>query len=323
MLNSIHIQGFKGFKDTKIEGLRKVNLILGGQNVGKTSLLEAVYLGVHPKGEVNMVSDIFRSFEKSDSARYYEYLYREGEINIIIDVESEINNKKLVSRTTTDRSNLKGKYPYVEDLNFSHSFNMARGVVSDELHQYAYEENVLTISINQNSQESQVQLIGKVIGARKKKNLIKILSEIEKRIEDVEVISPDGDLRVYIGLKNELTLFPLTLLGHGFSRLLNLYSNLIVTYASLVLIDEIENGIHYTALPVMFKGIKEITEKDDIQSIITTHSWECIRAACEVYEDKPEDFQCIRLERDGDNIKAVCIPGEQMLQMMNEDMEVR
>jgi len=43
MLSKIHIQGFKGFKDTRIDSLRKVNLILGGQNVGKTSLLEAVY----------------------------------------------------------------------------------------------------------------------------------------------------------------------------------------------------------------------------------------------------------------------------------------
>ena len=35
MLETIHIQGFKGFKDTHIGPLRKVNLVVGGQNVGK------------------------------------------------------------------------------------------------------------------------------------------------------------------------------------------------------------------------------------------------------------------------------------------------
>ena len=46
MLETIHIQGFKGFKDTHIGPLRKVNLVVGGQNVGKTSLLEAVWLAM-------------------------------------------------------------------------------------------------------------------------------------------------------------------------------------------------------------------------------------------------------------------------------------
>ena len=39
MIETIHIEGFKGFTDTTIGPLRKVNLIVGGQNVGKTSLL--------------------------------------------------------------------------------------------------------------------------------------------------------------------------------------------------------------------------------------------------------------------------------------------
>ena len=75
MLTSIHIQGFKNFKDTKIEPLRKVNLILGGQNVGKTSLLEAVWLGAGNLGNVYKLPSIFRLGDDGDVRRFFESVF--------------------------------------------------------------------------------------------------------------------------------------------------------------------------------------------------------------------------------------------------------
>jgi hypothetical protein len=42
-----------------------------------------------------------------------------------------------------------------------------------------------------------------------------------------------------------------------------------------------------------------------------------------VFADSPQDFQGIRLERVGDDVRAVCIEGEHLLRMVAEDMEVR
>jgi AAA15 family ATPase/GTPase len=44
LLNSLHIKGFRGFTDFKVEGLGRVNLIIGRNNAGKTTLLEAIGL---------------------------------------------------------------------------------------------------------------------------------------------------------------------------------------------------------------------------------------------------------------------------------------
>ena len=162
-----------------------------------------------------------------------------------------------------------------------------------------------------------------VVVKRKKRILLNLLEKIEHRLLDVNSLSIDSQRRVYVELDGLEKAIPLPQLGHGFSRLFHLYCSLLVTDSKLALIDEIENGIHYSSLPTMFKGIQEIATNNDIQSLITTHSWECLRAACEVFSDKPELFQGIRLERDGDNTKAVCIEGERMLRMMERDMEVR
>ena len=44
LLNRLQIKGFRGFEDLKVEDLRQVNLVIGRNNAGKTSLLEAIYL---------------------------------------------------------------------------------------------------------------------------------------------------------------------------------------------------------------------------------------------------------------------------------------
>jgi AAA15 family ATPase/GTPase len=132
-------------------------------------------------------------------------------------------------------------------------------------------------------------------------------------------------LRIYVELDGEAAALPLPQLGHGFSRLVYLYCSLLVTEAKLALIDEIENGIHYSSLPTLFQGIQDIAIKHDVQTMMTTHSWECIRAAYNVFAEAGslKDFQLIRLEREGDNIRAVVINDENLVTVMEAGYEVR
>jgi AAA15 family ATPase/GTPase len=330
MLTSIHIEGFKNFKDTKIESLRKVNLILGGQNVGKTSLLEAVCLGIDDVNNANQVSSIFRLMEGGDKNRFFEGTFNEnGFILVHTDTKDyEFNASWITSwgdnreRASTIRFS-KNNFVYEK---MDHGF---RRLLFISPHSENGQDKVdksnlfLPISVHAPSQATTAALLDKSVIKRKIKELIKLLQQIEPRLEDVRALAPDGEIRVYVELNDHSVYLPLPQLGHGFSRLVHLYCSLLVTDSKLALIDEIENGIHYSSLPTMFKGIQQIATNNDIQSLITTHSWECLRAACEVFSDKPELFQVIRLERDGDNTKAVCIEGERMLRMMERDMEVR
>lgn len=44
MISSIQIKGFRGFSDFEMRGLGRVNLLVGTNNSGKTSVLEAIDL---------------------------------------------------------------------------------------------------------------------------------------------------------------------------------------------------------------------------------------------------------------------------------------
>ena len=335
MLTSIHIEGFKGFKDTLIAPMRKVNLILGGQNVGKTSLLEAVYFGASDVNNSQQIPTLFRVAEGRDSQRYLEsVLGKKG--RWLVDLTDD---KAKVLRTTNNSNLDRGIFfdlqkSKIDDVNI-HRFikdeNIERGGEIRQKISVALSAkeilflNPLAVSVHLPSQLAVAQLFDKTIMARKKKILLEMLRRIDPRLEDMHSLSPDGEQRIYVELEGDGEALPLPQLGHGFSRLVYLYCSLLVTDAKLALIDEVENGIHYSSLPTLFQGIQDIAAKHDVQTLMTTHSWDCIRAAYKTFADagKLEDFQLIRLERDNDNIRAVMINDEMLDTVMEAGYEVR
>jgi AAA15 family ATPase/GTPase len=44
MFQKITVANFRGFRELRLESLGRVNLVVGDNNVGKTSLLEAIFL---------------------------------------------------------------------------------------------------------------------------------------------------------------------------------------------------------------------------------------------------------------------------------------
>ena len=340
MLTSIHIQGFKGFKDTQITPLRKVNLILGGQNVGKTSLLEAVYLGASPVGNVSNLPAVFRLAEGSDRQRFLEMTFKgiKGRISLKFELPALLNS----GAGQNGYSSLITEINFPRDDSFGRTFIGGVEIYGTLLFQYskshldhppnapvsfaqASTQFPLTISVNLPNQLEAVRLLDQVVLKRKKRILLDALRRIEPRLEDIHSLSPDGEQRVYLELDGLATAVPLPQLGHGFSRLLYLYCSLLVTDAKLALVDEVENGIHYASLPILFKGVQDMAATQGVQTLMTTHSWDCIRAAYKTFADAGclQDFQLIRLEREGDNVRAVVINDDMLDTVMEAGYEVR
>ncbi|MFZ2220345.1 MAG: AAA family ATPase [Rhodoferax sp.] len=356
MLTSIRIQGFKGFRDTEIKPIRNVNLILGGQNVGKTSLLEAVYLGADSLGSVSQLPGVFRLVEGSDTKRYMDRVFNGRCVQIDLEVDiglvrgalsADEVDEPVHGTLTTEINHPKPKRLFLSDKDKEKE--SSRKLISSHeydglsFHQYVATNPIirssadggfapselfqtpLAVSVNPPSQSMTVQLLDKVVMKRKKRVLIDLLRRIEPRLEDLHSLSPDGELRVYVELEEQANAVPLPQLGHGFSRLLYLYCSLLVTESKLALLDEVENGIHFASLLTLFKGIQDMAANQGIQTLMTTHSWECIRAAYKTFADANclKDFQLIRLERDGDNVKAVVINDDALDTVMEAGYEVR
>ena len=317
MLETVLIQNFKGFKNTLISPFRKVNLIIGGQNVGKTSVLEAAQIALGGRE-----TTVFRQNEGNDPNRFSASVMANP--NLTLYAKYSDQEFVLTRRDAIDAQVVAVSAP--GSLHPQGQTSSSWGTSQRFANKRALKGPVprcIAIPLFLPPQMHLVTLFGQVILKRKKRELTELLRSVEPRLISLDAISPDGDQRVYAELEGVQQALPLTLMGHGFSRLVHLFSEMLVSDAQIALIDEVENGIHYSALPTLFRGIKTVAQERDVQSLITTHSWDCLRAACEVFENSPDLFQVIRLERHEDDVKAICIDGARMLRLMADEREVR
>ncbi|MGL2543126.1 AAA family ATPase [Helicobacter pylori] len=98
MIQSVRIKNFKTFKDTQIDGFTKLNIITGGNNVGKSNLLEALYClvgkSMHPCANITEIYDNIRKeplITESKNLMFYG-LDTEKEIQIVTTLD---NNQTL------------------------------------------------------------------------------------------------------------------------------------------------------------------------------------------------------------------------------------
>ena len=97
-------------------------------------------------------------------------------------------------------------------------------------------------------------------------------------------------------------------MGEGVNRFANFAIAMIAEKPKYLLIDEVENGIHYSVQTKVWEAISRMARELDIQVFATTHSYEMIEAAHEAFKDEdPYEFRFHRLNRRSDNgeIEAV------------------
>jgi predicted ATP-dependent endonuclease of OLD family len=317
MLSSIHIQGFKGFKDTKIEPLRRVNLIVGGQNSGKTSLLEAIYAG--PSHWIPL------ALNYSDKDVEKEYLNEKNFYDHYLTFESNSEGETRAYQFNDRLSHSKLRQtPFIRAEKWFKTVGIKKLLVTALPN--IQEDKKLSIVSSKISDDEIVNLYEALTRNEKEDELIKLLGTVDSRLHSIRVLSPEGEdkhlkiLHANLGLGR---MVPFSILGEGFNRLVYIFASLIKTDAKIVVIDELENGIHYSALPTVWQGIANIARELDIQLFITTHSYECIQAAAKVFESTPDEFQIIRLERTEDSVDAKCIPGDRVASVLERCWEIR
>lgn len=122
---------------------------------------------------------------------------------------------------------------------------------------------------------------------------------IEPSIRGVRLLSHGGMsmLHADVGMKKFL---PFAYAGEGMGRLASMLVAIAASRNGVALIDEIENGLHYSVLPELWRATSEFAERSNVQIFATTHSEECVRAAHDVFAAKDYAFRLFRLHRSGD-----------------------
>lgn len=137
------------------------------------------------------------------------------------------------------------------------------------------------------------------------------------------------DARVAIvKLKSEEMPVALNSMGDGMLRILQLILAVFPARGGMLLIDEFENGLHYSVQEEVWKMIFMLAKELDIQVFATTHSLDCIHSFTKVALDSPDNGVLFKMSRskltsDHGKIIATVYDEEALKTVTASDLEVR
>ncbi len=118
---------------------------------------------------------------------------------------------------------------------------------------------------------------------------------------------------------------PLKSLGDGMARMFQIALAMEdAREHGLLLIDEIENGIHYTVLPRLWNFVFQAAKRNNVQVFATSHSWDCVEAFQRAGADR-EDSEAvlIRLEKKNGDVKPIVFSESELAIAARDEIEVR
>ena len=117
---------------------------------------------------------------------------------------------------------------------------------------------------------------------------------------------------------------PLRSFGDGMNRLFGIVLSLVNVNNSILLIDEFENGLHFSVQLDVWRMIFSLVEQLNAQVIATTHSSDCIAGFAQAAaEYKTVAGRLVRIERIGDETRVIQYGEEDLQIATRQRIEVR
>lgn len=325
MIENINIEHYKCFEGFKIEGLDRINIISGKNNVGKTALLEAFLLT-----QAYAAATIAKN-RNIDNSQYANYL-RNFKYFISTDGEYfafNVKNKKDLNKVELEEvAKLNNDYNefICEYYGYSKGEKIEVRPLEKERMYDADDVGDVSSYINSSKPNNKklVELYSQIQTKGIQHKFLEYLQKLDDNIKWIEPQALNNEMVLRVNLNNPKISLTTSELGEGVNRYIEILATML-SDNEYVFIDEIENGLHYSKLVDIAKVIIEIAESKNIQVFITTHDKDVIEAfafACEDLEFK--DLCSIELYKDEDNnLNAVSRTAEQFVATVNAGMEVR
>ncbi len=303
MISSIHIEGYRGFQDFRMEGLGRVNLLVGPNNGGKTSVLEAVYL-LAAQGHPKMLWDLLSMRDEGKVRDSFDvrHLFFGHEISegIVVSLGSEEQTVVLSVAASSLRMERFPKQPVVLQLEPSGSLSSETiapfaGLLSKP------PRNIQFLPADSLKSEDLVELWNKVVLTPDEDLVLESLRLLDPEIERIAAHVPVGDRGGFIvKRRGDASPVPVGSFGDGIWRALCLLIALTQCRGGTLLVDEVDNGLHRTVLDPLWSLIFKTAKELDVQVFATTHSFDCVQslaAICPEENDQAPQSEQVTLHR--------------------------
>lgn len=313
-LKNLSIGQYRGISSLVVNNLNSINLIVGDNNAGKTSLLEAIYLLRAPHSFSNVLAasrlrNTPSALSPNNLSQYESFLYtfprttQAKGIYVSADGDGgsfsiEISGEETI--TTVDSDDLKN-FPsslrYTKEKTLLGSeirgfigtlHSSVRGnhkvapiritpitrVSTPISHRFSHTNLVYLSPISHITDNT----FHSIVKSDSFKDIcIQLIRLFDPDIEDLVYMPNESTGRAVEYIKSKkLGLMPLATYGDGIKKVLSLANSIIEATDGVLLIDEIDTSIHYRFYRDIFNFLVKAAIKFNVQLFITTHSEEAI-----------------------------------------------
>lgn len=158
------------------------------------------------------------------------------------------------------------------------------------------------------------------------KLVVEALRIISPDIEAVSMIGSEGGSRSRTAIaKSECFSSPISLrsFGDGVNRLFGIILSLVNASGGVLLVDEIENGLHHSILVEVWNVIFQMAELLNVQVFATSHSWDCVDSFQQAANSHPQTGVLARLTAVDDRIIPTLFSEEELRIAARDQIEAR
>ena len=336
MIRSITIKGYRGLEHLEMSNLGRINLLVGKNNSGKSSVLEALYLlgskcspealldVLWPRGE--FADQTTPSPGPTFDVRHLFYGHRLEREKAIFIAAKEYNDQKYevnINIEELDTGDKTGK------LTPQNSLSAIFGKNADEKRQYALDfrggipvviiqnasifghmnsnrRNFTYLPLGSMTPQKLVSVWdGSVVLTSQEENVMRALRHVDPRIQRIASIQGNFSFRAgeplhagfAVRLESSPEPVPIGSLGDGVWYMLAIATSLAVSQDGVLLIDEIDTGLHYSVMADLWRMIAKTAKELNVQVFATTHSYDCITSLARICRDDPGNENEVTIQR--------------------------
>lgn len=324
MLDSLLIKNFRALEHLEVPQLGRVNLLVGKNNAGKSSVLEALrlYAGCAQRPLLEAIAqehDEPYVLGEADDALPFQALFTGRQFPAVDGVKVEIGSAKdarrkltiehVFSQETEEQSDsglvvrrqIISKAQLPEALyEASAALQVVKGertlppmllaTAGPRLRSFLQESGLVEpcgwVPTQFIAKDALALDWDKVALTADAQALQRALRIVAPELQDVAFVSdpgrPGAGRSAKVRLAGSPHPVPLSSMGDGIQRVLQLTLKLLAAKGGFLLIDEFENGLHYSVQEKLWQLIFELSEQLDVQVFATTHSWDCIKSFTKV-----------------------------------------
>ena len=329
LMSELVVTNFRHINELRISPFGRVTLIGGKNNTGKTALLEALWQIASPRADLAMTIDRFTRGLGQPQMMEWQFSptvfsnkaegYSPIEISAGWDPCGGRRSIKLELETGNGHASALPNFgqQQIEGLGYK-----VRGTFTAESGEtyvskawsviQTLDLGVGTQQVSRLQEESDVfpevsgntvkflparfrepphpiaELFGDLVAVGKEKPVMDFLRHVEPSLSRLMVLPKRGVSVVHASIGDRLPI-PVNLVGEGFTRMLEVFLSAMTIGDGLLLVDEIENGLHFTIHEDIFASLHRLAEETGLQVVATTHSRELVLAAHKALKDKGDN----------------------------------